>query len=139
MSRKASTPPPVSAEQIDAILPYLDAFERMGFTCGQWPDDGQSLIPHFDYSDPVAQFVQALYDNGWIEPFDWTAWHDTAAQFVESPERLAAADAPTLRRLLTTHVRQDRFCEGHLAAMFESGHIVAVLRRLKEIRTATTR
>ncbi|REK17990.1 MAG: hypothetical protein DWQ37_05570 [Planctomycetota bacterium] len=134
MMPKASQPPPVTPQQIDAILPYLDAFERMGFTCGQWPDSGEDLIPHFEHSDPVDRFVQALYDNGWIEPFDWTEWTDTAKQLIDSPNRLASADATTIRRLLTTHVRQDRFCEGHLAAMFESGHIVAALRRLRDIR-----
>jgi hypothetical protein len=36
--------------------------------------------------------------------------------------------------LLTTHSRKDRFCEGHLAAMFENGHIVALLRRLRELK-----
>jgi len=40
-----------------------------------------------------------------------------------------------IRKLLTTHVRKERFCEGHLLAMFESGHIVNVLRRLKGLRS----
>ena len=125
---------PITTKQIDAILPFLDAFERMGFKCGEWPDACESLIPHFTGSDPVEAFVQALYDHGWIEDFDWGEWQDTAAQYVDSPERLTAADSETIRKLLTTHVRKDHFCEGHLAGMFENGHIVALLRRLKEIR-----
>jgi hypothetical protein len=40
----------------------------------------------------------------------------------------------TLRKLLTTHVRADRFVEGHLAGVLESGHMLAILRRLKDIR-----
>ena len=44
------------------------------------------------------------------------------------------ADSEPILKLLTTHVRKERFCEGHLAAMFEDGHIVALLRRLKVIR-----
>lgn len=51
---------PVSSKQIDAILPFLEAFERMGFRCGEWPDASESVIPHFDFCDPV----QALYENG---------------------------------------------------------------------------
>jgi hypothetical protein len=39
-----------------------------------------------------------------------------------------------VRKLLTTHIRADRFIEGHLAGVLENGHIVAVLRRLRTIR-----
>jgi hypothetical protein len=129
----------ITAKQFDAILPFLDAFERMGFKCGEWPDASESLIPHFTGSDPVEAFVQTLNDNGWIEDFDWGGWQDTAAQYVDSPERLASADPETIRRLLTMHVRKNRFCEGHLACMFENGYIVALLRRLKDIRNELKR
>jgi hypothetical protein len=126
---------PITAKQLNAILPFLDAFKRKGFKYGEWPVAWEtSVIPHFEDSDPVAAFVQALYDNGWIETFDWFKWQDTAAKYVDSPDLLASADAEMIRKLLTTHVRKDYFCEGHLAAMFENGHIVALLRRLKEIR-----
>src|SRR5262245_35401953 len=104
----------ITAKQLDAILPYLDAFEQMGFRCGEWPVGSETVIPHFDRSDPVEAFVQALYDNGWVTSFDWTEWQDTAAQYVDSPHLLASADAETIQALLTTHVRKDRFCEGHL-------------------------
>lgn len=43
----------------------------------------------------------------------------------------------TLRKLLTAHVRADRFSEGHLASVLESRHITAMLRRLKRIREQT--
>jgi hypothetical protein len=127
-------PKPITTKQVDAILPFLNAFERMGFRCGEWPVESELVIPHFDDSDPVAAFVQALYDNGWITSFDWNKWQDTAARYVDSADLLAKADAETIRQLLTTHVRKDYFREGHLASMFENGHIVAVLRRLKAIR-----
>jgi hypothetical protein len=124
-----------TSKQIDAILPFLNAFERMGFKCGEWPVDSEaSVIPHFEHSDPVESFVQALHDNGWIETFYWTKWQAEAAKYVDSPNLLASADVGTIRKLLTTHVRKDRLCKGHLASMFENGHIVALLQRLKGIR-----
>ncbi|MBC7854786.1 MAG: hypothetical protein IAF94_15245 [Pirellulaceae bacterium] len=64
--------------------------------------------------------------------FDWTTW-GRASKFVESPEHVTVADETTIRRLFTTHLRQERFCEGHLVAMFENGHVVALLQRLKEL------
>jgi hypothetical protein len=124
-----------TSKQIDAILPFLDAFERMGFRCGEWPVAPEtSVIPHFEHSDPVEAFIQALYDNRWFTSFHWTKGQEKAAQYVDSPDLLASADAERIRKLLTTHVRKDRFCEGHLASMFENGHIVALLQRLKGIR-----
>ncbi len=65
--------------------------------------------------------------------FDWTRWQDSAQEFVDFPAKVETADADTIQKLFTTHVRADRFCEGHLAAMFENGHIVALLRRLRAI------
>jgi hypothetical protein len=125
---------PITAKQVDAILPFIDAFEKMGFKCGEWPDSSAGAMPIFEFSSPVEAFQQALYDNGWIEPFDWSEWQEVAATYIDSPKLLASADAQTIRKLLTTHVRRDRFCEGHLASMFETGHIVGLLRRLKAIR-----
>ena len=60
-----------------------------------------------------------------------------AVEYVDLQEKIDSADVVTLKKLFTTHVRKDRFCEGHLATMFENGHIVALLRRLKEIRETT--
>ena len=80
-------------------------------------------------------FHKALYDNGWVTPaFDWTEWQQEAQQFVELPKKIEKTDATTVQELFTTHVRSDRCCEGQLASMFENGHIVALLRRLKAIR-----
>jgi hypothetical protein len=123
-------PTPVSEQQIDALLPFLDDFEAVGFKPGEWNSDS----PSFKYNGPVVAFAQALYKNGWIIPFDWGEWQATAQKLVDSHDLLAAADLETIRKLLTIHSRKDRFCERHLAAMFENGHIVAVLQRLKDIR-----
>jgi hypothetical protein len=125
---------PIISKQIDALLPFLDRFEAVGFSAGSWKmPEGQ--FPWFDFNEVVMDFHQALYDNGWVTPaFDWTEWQESAKKFVDSPKKIEKADATTIQKLLTTHSRADRFCEGHLASMFENGHIVALLRRLKAIR-----
>lgn len=123
-----------TTKQIDAILPFLGQFTADGFVVGTWHSPiGQ--FPWFEFSDSVSMFQQALYDNGWITPsFDWGEWQDTAREHVEQPEKTDCADATAIQKLLTTHVRKERFCEGHLAAMFENGHVLALLKRLKAIR-----
>jgi hypothetical protein len=133
----------ITAGQINALLPFVRTFEIMGFQCGECPQSEPdsphgSIIPGFGANDPVASFIEALQDHGWIEAFDWIAWQNEAARYVASPELVVAADTETIRRLLTSHVRQDREHQGHLAAQFESGHILALLRRLQEIAAART-
>ena len=83
--------------------------------------------------------MQILYANDWVTPeVDWVQWQDVAVEYVDLQEKIDSADVVTLKKLFTTHVRKDRFCEGHLATMFENGHIVvALLRRLKAIRETT--
>jgi hypothetical protein len=63
----------------------------------------------------------------------WAGWRDEAMRFVEDARALKDADELTLRRLLTAHARAERFSEGHFIEMFRSGHITAILRRLKEL------
>ena len=93
------------------------------------------FVPWFNFDEIVMEFIQVLDDNDWVTPqFDWGEWQESATRYIESREMVESADAVTIQKLLTTHVRADRFCEGHLASMFENGHIVVVLRRLKVIR-----
>ena len=126
-------------KQIDAILPCLARFIEPGFTVGDWCQSSvPGQVPWFEYSDSVVKFTKTLYDNYWIIPsFDWGKWQETAREYVENPETINSADAETIRKLFTTHVRADRSCEGHLAAMFKNGHIVALLRRLQELQRPT--
>lgn len=130
---------PITAKQIDALLPFLGRFEAAGFSAGTWnAPEGQ--FPWFDFNEVVTEFQQVLYDNGWVTPaFDWTEWQESAEKFVDSPKKIEKADATTIQKLLTTHSRKDRFCEGHLAAMFENGHIVALLRRLRQLKESIVR
>lgn len=125
-----------TTERIDAILPYLARFVEPGFTVGVWSSSSvPGQVPWFEYSDSVLKFQKALYDNYWIIPsFDWGKWQETAQEYVNEPEKINSAEAETIQKLFTTHVRADRSCEGHLATMFENGHIVALLRRLQGIR-----
>lgn len=128
------SPQAVTNKQIDAILAFLDRFEAPGFSAGKWSKKPGQL-PWFNFEKTISEFQQALYDNAWINPsFDWMKWQDAAKEYVDSPEKIESADAETIQRLFTTHVRADRFVEGNLASLFEQGHVVALLRRLRNLR-----
>ena len=128
---------PVTGKHIDAILPFLEQFEEAGFSDGTWHNE-PGVMPWFNYDEAVVEFEQILYANDWVTPkVDWGEWQDVAEEYVDSPEKIKSAAVVTVQKLFTTHVRKDRFCEGHLASMFENGRIVALLRRLKEILETT--
>ena len=127
---------PVKPEQIDALLPFLDKFDAVGFSAGTWLTLAPGHSSWFIFDEVVKEFIQVLYDNDWVTPqFDWGEWQESAQQYIESPEKVESADTETIQKLLTTHARADRFCEGHLASMFENGHILDILRRLRKIRS----
>lgn len=120
-------------KQFDAIIPFLDRFEAAGSSTG-----ALNAPAGFDYSKLVTDFIQALQGNGWIDSsFDWADWQEAAQQYVETPDKIELADAETLQKLFTTHVRKERFCEGHLAEMFANGHVSRLLRRLNKIKPET--
>ncbi len=137
----------VTIENMDAILRFLPIFEADGFTFGEWeagatsdgeivmPEkDGVLQMPEVEYSDEVWEFVSAAEKNNWIIRFDWRSWTWEAAPYLDSQEVLKTADVEVLRKLLTAHIRNERFCTGHLLSVLKSGHIAAILKRLREIR-----
>jgi hypothetical protein len=93
-------------------------------------------MPYYSYSPDVTRFIATLYEENFIVTFDWPSWKDAALGYMENPASVATADLLTLRKLLTTHARNDRFVEGHFAGMLQDGHISAILRRLEVIRQA---
>lgn len=123
----------IMAGKIDAILRFLPVLDSEEFKVGDWHTE-EGMMPLFVFSDEARAFQKALHENGWIVPFDWPDWQDEAAKLVDSPDPMASADIETIRKLLTTHVRKERFCEGHLNVMHKRGHLCAILRRLAELR-----
>jgi hypothetical protein len=117
----------------DRILSYLSAFEQPEYVFGKWSDT-EGELQHFVLGKVASRFVETLYEDGWMVPFDWPRWQGRAEKLTRDAEALSRARTGTLRKLLCLHVRKNRFCEGHLAAMFESGHILRILRRLADLQ-----
>lgn len=130
---KDSDIPDIGPEQINAVLRFLPVFEAPGYRFGEWVVR-EGHMPWYRASAEVNAFVKALYAHELLVRFDWMSWQEQAQTYQDDPGALAQADLLTIRKLLTLHVRQDRFVEGHLASVLEGGHVAAILRRLKRIR-----
>ena len=125
--------PKVGPKRIDAVLDFLPTFERPGYKYGQWVMR-EGYMPWYSYDGEVSRFIETIHKSKFVYVFNAVAWQDEAQRYIEHPRTIDTADLLTLRQLMTYHVRCDRFVGGHLGEMLESGHITAVLRRLKEIR-----
>lgn len=138
-SDESSSREPPTTQQIDAILQFLPVFQREDFSVGEWHGgnhaDGVVTPPYLRSSDAMSEFHRALYDHNWVVSFDWPSWQVEARRLHEAADALKKADLETIRKLLTTHIRKERFCEGHLLAVYESGHLAAILERLAVIRS----
>jgi hypothetical protein len=126
----------ITAEDADALLRFLPELEKLNGQYGMWGENF-GLPVYVNFNETVHELIQCLYDHGWVYPFDWGAWQGEADKYWNDPELLATADTEVLRKLLTTHVRQDRFCEGHLLTALEGGHIMAILKRIDDIRKSS--
>lgn len=104
--------PNLTSARIDAVLAFLPEFEQPDLSAGTWRG-GAGQFPYWDPNPHVQAFVQTLYDTEFVFSFDWGAWSDEAHRYTAGgAAALADADLLTLRRLLTSYVRADRFSEG---------------------------
>jgi O-acetyl-ADP-ribose deacetylase len=136
---KSTTKPQAVRPGIAAVVIFLPIFEAIG------PDDfaqlvGSTDVPgeipfmgHLEYHPAVYKFMDACYENGMVLSFDWGAWSDEARRYMSSPQLVMSASLDTCMKLLTTHLRAERFCDGHLEGVLRSGHITAILRRLQHL------
>jgi len=99
---------------------------------GRWHTE-PDVTPYFEPTRGLAAFVYAVYERGVMLPFEWPAWQDEADRVESDDDLVAKADLETIRRLITRTVRQDRVCEGALAAWIADGRASRALRRLGQL------
>ena len=129
-------PENISKPALMALARFADIFSAPGFSFGEWSkssarDDGLLEWPFYHLSDEGSAFHNAVYNLGWIRPFNWSDWMKTpkAKALFASPEGVAGASVNDLRRMLTAIFRGERFCDGTLADAFETGILTAIVQR----------
>lgn len=86
-------------------------------------------------SETASDFIQACYDENFVQPFDWNKWSSRHQTELSDDTFIAQANTSRIIRLLTTHIRADRFCDGHLLSVLEDGTIARILKRLEQINS----
>jgi hypothetical protein len=116
-------------QNVENVTRYLERFVQPGFTFEEGEDDWGETI----YSDEAIQFIQDLHNNGFIVNYEWPDWHEQAVKYENNESMLQSAELDELRKLLTYHVRKDRFSGGHLRYVFKTGLITSILHRLEQL------
>lgn len=126
----------VPASSLEALAEFLPATESPEFCAGAITapptQNGVRQMPHANYTPITSRFHQAAYENGWVlSDFNWMEWATSseALGLQGSNEAIDHASASQLMKLLTVCVRSERFSEGALLQAFESGLMLAIIRR----------
>lgn len=117
-----------SLKNIDNLLKFYDYFNNPQNQFFQ-VDTEKSIMDPYNYSFQTIQFISALYENHFIQPFDWSSFNT-----LEYVERLETANITTITKILTAYIRADRFCSGSVAHLIKEGHLLRILDRLMEIK-----
>ena len=88
--------------------------------------------PADDYSQGLSKFVALCYEMGLVIDFDWMHWKEGATYLKDNSKKVVEADLETVVKLITSHIRNDRFDEDWLEDLLDNGHLTALLRRLRE-------
>jgi hypothetical protein len=122
---------PITPGKIENAVAFLQEIESL--PSDQISKPGRDPFD-VDYDPIVWNLMRTFEQNGFVQPYDWGKWQPQAERIFQDPKLLEQADLDTCIKLITLHVRKDRFCSGHFGAMVRCGHIAAILRRLDMLR-----
>jgi len=89
----------------------------------------ESTVPH------ISNMLMTMQNTEFMAPFDWQEeFRDNQAD-LENIDIVNQADLEMLRKIMTAHVRIDRFSDGHLDALIRSGYWAACLARISALST----
>lgn len=124
-----------------AVIDAAAAFGEPGFTPAEWAPSLEAGKDEFVVtgswvpSAAVVAWARALERHHVLIDFEVMSpeWSAQMADYETEPVLLALEDLETVRKVLTTCVRTDRFVAGYLAAMFEAGVVKAAMKRLARL------
>lgn len=115
------------------LASFQQAFEGLTISA-----DGQERKRPQDRDAVISSFIRMLYDENWIiRGFEWHRWarEEEAKALFRDSAALARAEPDQLARLLSTILRQNRFCEGFLVGTAEEGFLARICRRAEQLAT----
>lgn len=116
-------------EEIDTLIQSLPLLYEDGFDpVKEWHGKEISMYP--EYKKDVVKFMDMCHQNCWVDcDYDLKKPEIILKDMV----LIKSASLEEIKALLTFCNRGERFCDGHIASMFENGVIKSIINRLKTI------
>jgi len=130
----------ITADGVRRLLSFLPLLSEPGARHGDGPSFEPAGKNRVFYkpailSKTAMDFVQACEDEHFVQPFDWPTWRKRHQAELCDDAFIASSDMTRIVKMLTTHIRANRFCDGHLLTMLDDGIIEKILERLNEINS----
>jgi hypothetical protein len=98
---------------------------------GEEQEYGTIVVPHTVEAPIVGKVRDFFYEHDLVVNFDWVSWDRGRelfnSQWENNFDKVSLTD---VIKLFTAVIRNDRFCEGAFAGIFDSGDAEKLLRRL---------
>lgn len=132
--------PPNIRAALEAMMVFLAQLEEPAFQAGQWvvskPSIDERHLPHVRYDPVFLELLSMSRELGWIMQTPAAGeWFRSAdiRRFLNEPDLIGRATAEQLTRLLTAASYAEKFREGLLLDMTESGGMLNILRRMRAL------
>ncbi len=94
--------------------------------------ENNSIIMPLSVEAPIVdEFREIVYQIPIMIDFDWSGWDEGRKMASDENFDYDTIDIPTKCKLITVIVRKDRFCDGALAAAFQKGTILKILKSIE--------
>lgn len=119
------------------IIRHKDSFYEIGD--GQELASGAIEMPYTIEKPIVIEAKKFFLGKHLIMPFDWSRWDEGRAMFrVNEEERFVNISLADIVKLFIAVMRNDRFCDGAWAHLFENGDGQRLLKRLLDFKPQLT-
>ena len=121
-------------EDWQPLFELIPEIEKTTSFCERVQEDkGQVIqIPYCEPAPIVSRFLKVVYSIPIIISFDWVSW-DEGRKIASDPDfDFNSVSLVTKCKLITAIVRDDRFSEGALVAVFKSGLILKIIKSIQK-------
>lgn len=121
-------------ERVMDLLSFLPFFEEIKgketvkWLGGEKTKEGAITMPFPEYPEKVSQFFRIAAQPWWTD-YDYMA----AGPRALLEDKLNTADMKQIKSVLTYCARGERFCDGFWEGLIESGSLIRVLKRIREL------
>lgn len=115
--------PELSGAQLDAFIKYATIVL-------------QARDASADMDVALEEFLVDVYTSGFVVSYDWPQYYAENKSLLNDAAALQAMDLDSFRRIVIAHLRMDRFSEGHLRHLLDTGYFAALVERASQLRSS---